>query len=77
MADIGGDWGLDQQRIRMDVATHLATIEKQKHELLQLAVRRKQIIVNIRAIEDALVDVRARLEDSIEAHGEAPPIDLG
>ena len=77
MADVGPDWGVAQQKARYDLANQRAKIAQYKHELMQMNSQRKKTIGNIRASERAVDDAQERLDGLIEAHGDAPPLDLG
>lgn len=74
MTDVGPDWQVAQQKSRYDLANQRAKVEQYKHELMQSNSQRMKTIDNIKASERAIVDAQKRLDDLIEAHGEAPPL---
>lgn len=60
----------EKQRVRMDIAKALATIERQKFELLEMDLRKESTELNIKMTHKALEELGSKLKD-LEKAGES------
>jgi hypothetical protein len=60
---------VEQQRLRSQIAAQIATIERQKLEVLELVDRKLRHEENIEAACQAINDMQAQLNSLANAHG--------
>ncbi len=72
MADLAPDYFVEQQRVRMQIASMRTQVERAKLEIMEMAARRDKARETIETSEQAIVKMEAALDELIQTHGEPP-----
>jgi protein subunit release factor B len=77
MADAMPNYQVECQRLRMQIASLKANIERQKLEILEMEDRKRTALENIEATKKAISEYKIQLKELEEAHGIAAEADNG
>lgn len=73
MADVMPDYRVEIQRVRSEIASLTATLERQRLEIMEMESRRARTLENIAASEAAIQEREATLAGLVEEHGPPSP----
>jgi protein subunit release factor B len=77
MADVMPNYQVECQRIRTQIASLKANIERQKLEIMEMEDRKRTSLENIEATKKAISEYKVQLKELEEAHGIAAEVENG
>lgn len=69
MSDVMPNYEVEKQRLRSQIATLRANIERQRLEIMELEDRKSRALENIEATEKAIKEYEKQLRGLEETHG--------
>ncbi len=70
MADVGPNYGVEQQKLIVQISTLRANMERGKLDLMEIESRRASVLTNLKSSEAAIVEFSDKLESIRAEHGE-------
>ncbi len=75
MGDVMPDYHVETQRLRVQLSTLQANMERYKLEIMEMKSKERKAYENMEVTTKAILETTERIDGLIETHGEAPPIE--
>ena len=76
MADATPDYFVEHQRLKVQIASLKTNLDRSILEIMEIDFRRKKAVTNIESTRVAIAETEDSLASIVDAHGEAPALEL-